>query len=119
MFTPAGGPEGAATAEGTSYWGNGGGCCGGWSSNWSTCCGSVSWNVGCGGCGAVGWGGGGWGGGGWGGGWTRARFQLSLRSRGIWLRPGAGVAAVLRSPLLSPALCLSCTDVDVWPSALL
>jgi len=58
---------------GTSYWGNGGGCCGGWSSNWSTCCGSVSWSVGCGNCGAVGWGGGGWGGGGWGGGWTPGR----------------------------------------------
>jgi hypothetical protein len=40
---------------GTSYWGNGGGCCGGWSSNWNTCCGSVSWSVGCGNCGAVGW----------------------------------------------------------------
>jgi len=35
---------------GTSYWGNGG-CCGGWSSNWSGCCGSVSWSVGCGNCG--------------------------------------------------------------------
>jgi hypothetical protein len=35
---------------------------------WSTCCGSVSWNVGCGNCGAVGWGGGGWG-----GGWTPGR----------------------------------------------
>lgn len=35
---------------------------------WSTCCGSVSWNVGCGNCGAVGWCGGGWG-----GGWTPGR----------------------------------------------
>jgi hypothetical protein len=51
---------------GTSYWGNGGGCCGGWSSNWSSCCGAVSWSVGCGNCG-VGWGGG------WGAGWTPGR----------------------------------------------
>ena len=51
---------------GTSYWGNGGGCCGGWSSNWSSCCGAVSWSVGCGNCG-VGWGAG------WGAGWTPGR----------------------------------------------
>lgn len=50
---------------GTSYWGNGG-CCGGWSSNWSSCCGAVSWSVGCGNCG-VGWGAG------WGTGWTPGR----------------------------------------------
>jgi len=54
---------------GTSYWGNGGGCCGGWSSNWSAgCCGSVSWSVGTGCCG--GWGGYGIG---YGGGWTPGR----------------------------------------------
>jgi hypothetical protein len=70
---------GGSAWGGTSYWGNGGGCCGGWSSNWSAgCCGSsLSWNVGCGNAcgygGGVGYGGGGWGGYGYGGGWTPGR----------------------------------------------
>ncbi len=43
---------------GTSYWATTAGCCGGWTSNWSGCCGALSWSVGCGNCGAVAWGGG-------------------------------------------------------------
>jgi hypothetical protein len=64
---------------GTSYWGNGGGCCGGWSSNWSSCCGAVSWSVGCGNCG------GGWGGGGWGGGWTPGRCVAGCGASPLYL----------------------------------
>jgi hypothetical protein len=66
---------GGSAWGGTSYWGNGGG----WSSNWSGCCGSVSWNVGCGNCGYGGWGGG------WGAGWTPGRCAVGCGASPLYM----------------------------------